>query len=344
VVSLYGRDWSQQTLVERVGHMDQLAGVRSLEAADGLARGSRVLEAWTGSGLRFTVLPDRALDLFACSYKGVPLAWNSPVGQAHPAFHEPEGLGFLRTFGGGLLVTCGLDHFGSPCEDDGDQFGLHGRVGHLPARAVGCRTWWEGDAYALEITGEVRQARVFGENLVLRRRISTRLGSNVLHIEDTVTNEGFRNQPHMILYHFNLGFPLVSEDTRLHLEAEKTIPRDEDAEPGIKDWMRFQSPTPGYSEQVFCHTPVADGDGKAHVELANPVLGVGLRWTYDRAALPHLFEWKMMGQGTYVVGIEPGNSGGIQGRATARRTNDLPHLAPGESRAYALDLEVVEYA
>jgi hypothetical protein len=324
--------------------MDQVAGIKLVEAADGMERGNRMLQVWTGSGLFFCVLADRALDISACRYKGVPLAWASSVGEVHPAYYEPEGLGWLRSFQGGLLVTCGLDHFGAPTSDAGEELGLHGRVSNLPAQSVGYRTYWVEDDYELEITGEVRQTRVFGENLVLRRRISTRLGSNQIRIEDVVTNEGFAPYPHMILYHFNLGFPLVSEDTRLRLEVEQTIPRDGDAEAGLADWRNFQPPTAGYCEQVFRHVPVADDEDKVRVELENPSLGLGLRWTYDKASLPHLFQWKMMGEGTYVLGIEPANSSGIKGRAAARQSGDLPHLSPGESRHYALEVEVVEHS
>ena len=339
---LVHRNWTRQEILQRVGHVDQIAGIKLVEAADGLERGTRMLQVWTGSGLCFTVQADRALDISACHYKSMSLAWASPVGVVHPAYYESEGLGWLRSFPGGLLATCGLDHYGAPCHDAGEALGLHGRVGNLPARSVGYRTQWVGDEYELEITGEVRQTRVFGENLVLRRRISTRLGSSAIRIEDVVTNEGFAPHPHMILYHFNLGFPLVSEDTRVHLEAEQTIARDADAEAGLTDWMNLQSPTAGYREQVFRHVLKADAHGKAHVEVENPALGLGLRWTYDKASLPHLFQWKMMGEGTYVLGIEPGNSSGIEGRATARQRDDLPHLQPGESRRYVLELEVVE--
>jgi hypothetical protein len=50
-----------------------------------------------------------------------------------------------------------------------------------------------------------------------------------------------------------------------------------------------------------------------------------------------------MGEGTYVLGLEPANCSGIAGRAAARKAGDLPYLAPGESRRYALEIEVVEY-
>lgn len=321
--------------------MDQLAGIKLLEAKDGRARGSRVLQVWTGTGLTFQVLADRALDISACRYKGSSLAWASSVGDVHPSYYEPEGEGWLRSFQGGLLITCGLDHFGYSSIDDGETLGLHGRVSNLPARYVSYRTAWKDDEYELEITGEVRQTRVFGENLVLRRRISTSLGSNRILIEDVVANEGFAPCPHMILYHFNLGFPLLSENAQLRVEVEKTTPRDADAKAGLADCRRFQPPSEGYGQQLFHHVPVADADGKARVCLENPVLGIGLRWTYDLADLPDLFQWKMMGQGLYVLGIEPANCDGIMGRAAARESGDLPYLVPGESHRYALELEVI---
>ena len=348
MISIDSRRWNERSILRYVGHLDQLAGIRPVEAADGLGRGNRMFQVWTGSGLSFQVVAERALDISVCQYKGLPLAWISPVGEAHPAFYEPEESGWLRTYGGGLFVTCGLDSFGDPSTDAGEQFGAHGRASTLPARCVGYRTHWVDDAegkarYELEVAGEVRQARLFGENLRLQRRIVTWLGSRAIRIEDTVTNEGFKPQPHMILYHFNMGFPLVSEDSELLIEATETVPRDEDSRPGLNECLRFQPPTPDYREQVFRHAPVANSDGKVHVELRNPALGLGVRWSYEKAALPHLFEWKQMGEGEYVVGIEPGNSSAIEGRATARQRGDLPHLEPGEVRRYAIDLEVVEY-
>jgi len=343
VISIYGREWSREGILRRVGHMDQVAGIKLVEAGDGRARGSRVLEVRTGSGLSFCVLADRALDICACRHRGIPLAWMSPAGEAHPSYYEPQGIGLLRSFQGGLLVTCGLDQFGAPCTDQGEELGLHGRVSNLPASSVAYSTRWVDESYELEITGEIRQARLFGENLVLRRRISTQLGSARIRIEDTVTNEAFEPHPHMILYHFNLGFPLVSEDSRLHLEAEETVPRDEDAEAGLPDWRSLQPPTPAYREQVFRHKIAADDEGKARVEIENPALGMGLRLTYSSEALPYLYQWKMMGEGTYVLGIEPANCGVIEGRAAARRRGDLPQLRPGEGRTYVLEVEVVEY-
>lgn len=338
---LFNHEWSKAELLRRVGQMDQLAGIRLLEAVDGKARGCRMLDIWTGTGLRFQVNAEHALDITSCDFKGQPLAWRSPAGDVHPAFYEPQGLGWLRSFPGGLLATCGLDQFGSPSQEGSAEFGLHGRISNSPASQVSYRTFWNGDDYKLEISGETRQAALFCENLVLRRKISTALGSNHIRIEDIVTNEGFQSAPHMLLYHFNLGFPLVSEHTRLQLQAEATLPRDATAQSGLAEWDRFQLPTPGYQEQVFIHQPVAAENGLTTVELRNPQVNLGLRWMYKTAELPYLMEWKMMGEGAYVVGVEPANCNGLGGRAATREAGQLPILAPGESRGYHIDVEVV---
>jgi hypothetical protein len=340
-VKLFDRKWSKAELLRHVGHMDQLAGIRLSEIGDGKACGCRMLAVWTGTGLRFQVNADRALDISGCEFKGVPLSWRSPMGDVHPAYYEAQGTGWLRSFPGGLLTTCGLDQFGLPSREGDADYGLHGRISNTPATQVSYNTFWEGDDYKLEITAKTRQAVLFGENLVLRRQISTALGSNCIRINDSITNEGFDPAPHMLLYHFNLGFPLVSENTRLHLQAQETLPRDDVAESGLHKWDQFQAPTPGYQEQVFIHRLTIDEADFTRVELKNPKLGIGLRWSYPTANLPYLMEWKMMGEGAYVVGVEPANCNGLGGRTAARKRAQLPMLAPGESQEYRFDIEVI---
>ncbi len=335
MTTLYGRTWTREELLQQVGRIEQIAGVRAGEISDGAGRGMRTLDVYTGGGLTFRVLPDRALDIGSCRFNDIPIAWESPAGEVHPAFYQPDGVGWLRTFGGGLLATCGLDQFGSPGDDGGESFGLHGRIGTTPARDVFMRGDWVGEQYHIEISGVVDQARLFGENLRMTRRIRTTLGSSQLTINDTVTNIGFQPQPHMILYHFNFGFPLMSPETTLELPVTETHPRDADAEAGIADWSRFQAPTAGYREQVFLHD-LSEGRAQLH----NPSLGLNVELLWEHRSLPHLFEWKMMGQGAYVCGIEPANSSAIGGRTAARTSGDLRILKSGESRDYALTLRV----
>ena len=78
----------------------------------------------------------------------------------------------------------------------------------------------------------MRETRVFGPNLVLKRKISARVGSSWLQIEDTVRNEGFKPAPLMLLYHLNLWWPRLDESSRLvspGAPGETPEPRDADA-------------------------------------------------------------------------------------------------------------------
>jgi len=212
MASIFGRDYTRAELQRLTSTLSQLAGVRMLERSDGKARGLRVADVYTGSGFRFEVLLDRAMDIGAAEFAGQPLAWlHSALGT--PAQYEPEGRGWLRTFGGGLVTTCGLTHIGQPDSDGGEDFGLHGRISHLPAEHVQVSEAWSGDEYVISISGQMRQAVLFGENLLLTRTISTRLGASLFTLKDVVLNERYRSTPHMMLYHCNFGFPVVSPDS-----------------------------------------------------------------------------------------------------------------------------------
>jgi hypothetical protein len=85
------------SLRARLGHMAQLASIRRLVSDDGKSRGMRLLEVNNGSGLSFTVAPDRGMDIGQASYKGVPLAWLSRNGDVAPQFFDPDGFEWLRT-------------------------------------------------------------------------------------------------------------------------------------------------------------------------------------------------------------------------------------------------------
>jgi hypothetical protein len=216
-------------------------------------------------------------------------------------------------------------------------------VSNLPAHQVGYHSGWHGSDYRLEVSGQVRQSSVFGENILLKRRISTSLGSRKICLQDTVTNEGSNAQPHMIMYHINIGFPLLSEAAHLEFDAAETVPEDQISAKGLADWRVFQPPSAGFQEQNFIHTPEVGGLDWASAELKNPDLKLGFRLGFDSHTLPYLNEWKMMGEGLYVLAIEPMNCNPLGGRAAMRARNVLPFLDAGESRSYALEIEVVEY-
>ncbi len=333
---LFGRTYDRDTLRRLVGGEGQLAGIRLVELADGPVRGMRAAEVFTGSGFRFTVPIDRGLDIGPAEHAGRPLAWLHPA-LATAERHEPQGTGWLRTFGGGLLTTCGLSHFGPP-DAEGEGFGLHGRASHLRAANLRVLQEWRDEEYLLEIEGETRETRVFGENLRLQRRLSTRLGAFSVRLEDRVTNEGFRPTPIAVLYHCNFGFPVVSPDSELIVADRALRPRDETARAGLSDHRRFGPPDPSFAEQVFYHQPHVGAGGEATATIVNRALGLGAFVRWRAAELPVLAQWKMTGAGEYVCGLEPSMHEMRQTRRLLRDEGLLRELAPGESISFSLEL------
>jgi galactose mutarotase-like enzyme len=340
MVKLYGRTFTRSELLPLVGDVRQVGGVTLKTLEDGAGRGVRVADVATGSGFRFSVLVDRAMDIGAAEWAGRPLAWASGAGVVHPAYYDPKGLGWLRTVAGGLMVGCGLDNVGVPTVDEGEELGLHGRLSHTPSELISYGGNWRGDEYHLWVRGRVRHYRLFGPNLVLERTIRTHLGANHLQIEDRITNRGYEPTPFQMLYHCNFGYPVVSPDTELQVETEQSQPRDADAEAGFEQHTRFQPPTPGYAEQVFLHEPKPDAEGYGRAALVNRALGFGAYVRFRLAELPHLVQWKMMGQGAYVVGLEPANCG-VAGRAQARAEGTLRVLQPGGSESLVVEIGVL---
>lgn len=341
---LWGQDFTKQELLQRVGQLEQVAGVRLVTLGDGNERGVRVLEFRTGTGFAFDVIVDRAFDIGRCEIDGQAIGWQSAVGFGGPWFAEHQDLGWLRNWGGGLLTTGGLDHALFMAEDTAEQyhyppketenFGLHGRVSNRPAflRAYGSE--WDGDECTLYAEGEVVQASVFGENLVLRRRVEAKVGESHFTIHDEVENVGWDPTPHMYLYHINIGFPVVDEGAEIVVPTRSAEPRGDYPAEGYRT---LDAPAPGYVERVFEHDPIAEQDGNVPVGIVNRQRGIGAYERFNINQMPFHFVWRMLGQGTYVVGIEP-STNRTGGRLDARERGELIILEPGDKRIYDLEL------
>jgi hypothetical protein len=337
----YLQNLTRSTIATHTGDLSQLAGVRLMTLNDGTERDVRVADVRSGAGLRFQVTLDRGMDISMAEYRGVPLAWRSPVGDVHPAFYDPQGLGWLGSFAGGLMTGCGMTHLGSPCVDDGESLGLHGRLSHLPADNIRTHTEWQGDQCRFIVEGTMKEYSPFREHLTMHRTIEVALGGYAVAIRDTATNEGSSRTPFMLLYHINAGWPLVDTGARLRLHARKMQPRDAIAEKGVASARLFEDPQAGYQEQVFYHELEADPAGYVTTLLHNPKIELGLFVRYRQAELPRFVEWKMMGNGTYVVGMEPANCH-VGGRDLERAQGTLQYLEPGESRSLDVQIGVID--
>ncbi len=339
-MKLWGKTYTKREIAQHVGDLSQICGVRKTVLEDGPGRGMRCYEVATGAGLSFSVLPDRGMDLGWCSYKSIPIGFISKTGPVSPALCQYGGNLFLRGFMGGLLTTCGYTHMGAACVDEGEALGLHGRAGMLVADNTNCKGAWLGDDYHITLCGTLAEAAVFGENLQMTREIKVICGENRILLTDTLENCGFSAQPLMLLYHFNFGHPLVGRGAKLLTSRETTVQaRDLEAEPGLPTCRSFEKPTPGYQEQVFYHAYEAAENPRVFAGIRNEELGVQAKLFFRLDELPKLIQWKQMGEGDYVCGLEPG-TWYPEGRAKARSRQELAYLEPGEVRQFHLELQL----
>lgn len=358
MVELYGRTLSRRQVSERSGMLSQFAGVRLMTLGDGVERGIRMLEFRTGSGLRFTALVDRALDIADCDFKGQAIGWHSPSGFRHPGLHEYEGeqgLAWARSFSG-LLVTCGLDHILGGNEVPAETYNypgrkaivhsLHGRVSTIPARLSGYGETWNGDNCVLWAEGIIQQSTVFGEDLHLLRRIEADVGGNEIRLSDRVVNHGFSRTPHMYFYHINISHPLLDEGSRYVAPIRDVVWAGHAGDRYAAQKVGYRTippPQAGFSEQVWQHEMAGDAAGEVPVAVINDRLGLGLEVVTRKDQLPCMYEWQNFQTGNYALGIEP-STHHVLGNLAARERGEMIWLEHSESRFYDTVFRVLDGA
>lgn len=333
---------------DKISNPLQLGGIETAVMDNGAGRGTRIAWINTGAGLRFKVVIDRAMDIADSFYNQHSLAWLSHAGITVPEPFSNEGIDWLKTFGGGLLTTCGLTHVGGPESDAYGSRGLHDQISNLPAELVSIT---QPDPMAgemdMSITGRIKQTQVLGPNLELKRSISATLGEATIRIYDEVINRGNMPAPHMLLYHFNFGWPLVDEGTDIIWQGEWQ-PRDGGINNKIfREGYNFRKCPPpleehsGNGEAVAFINAQPGSTGQCTCGLHNSQIGLALALRFQKKQLPWLTNWQHWGKGEYVTGLEPGTHPPI-GQAKAREQEELIFLQPGETRAYNLEIEVLE--
>lgn len=325
----------------------QLGGIETSVLDNGHGRGTRIAWINTGTGLRYKVVIDRAMDIADAFYNQHSLAWISHLGVTPPEPFSNKGIDWIRTFGGGLLVTCGLTHVGGPEKDSHGERGLHGQISNTPAEI---ESIIQPDPVAgkmeMSITGIIKQAQLFGPNIELRRTISGRLGQASIEIHDEVINRGNTPTPHMLLYHFNFGWPLIDEGTDIiwqgSWESREGEPNNKIFRAGnnFKKGLAPLDEHEGGGEEAAFIDVTPNEAGQCICGLYNSQINLALALRFQKKQLPWLTNWQHWGKGEYVTGLEPGTNPPI-GQAKAREQNELIYLAPGESRTYDLEIEVI---
>ena len=316
-----------------IGHTSQLCGVEELRLVGGKGDGMRLLQIRNAAGLEMTVCADRCADIYRLIFKGDNMGYFSPTGYVAPSYYDDKDSGFLKSFTAGFLTTCGLTAVGSPCTDEGENLPLHGTIGNTPCE----RIWWDEDEENIYIHAHINDGAVFSHKLYLTRTLSCGKYSNEFKITDTVENQGDTKTPIMILYHMNMGYPLLSENAVVEIPSVSVKPRNDHAAKDIETCCKMLPPTKGFEEQCYFHSFEANG----WASIYNPDIRKGLTISFDTNTLDHFNEWKMMGYRDYVLGLEPGNCH-PDGRDVMRQQGTLKFLDPGEQITYEVTVALFE--
>jgi galactose mutarotase-like enzyme len=330
--------------------VDTAGSVQLFRLQGGLSDGVDVVRIDNGR-MRLDVLPTRGMGIWQAEIDGVRLGWDAPVERpVHPSFVDPMrrgGIGWLDGFNE-LICRCGLSWHGAPVTDTqydesgqvvSEQFlPLHGRIANLPAHLVSLKMHDD----LMQLTGVVDEASLFGGKLRLKSQLQTRVGSSSFRITDTVTNAAGTPAEVQMLYHCNLGRPLLSAEAQFVIAHKTVAPRDARAAEGVQQWPHFSGPEAGYAEQVYFIEPILDSDGLASAVLTAADQRHALALRFDGQTLPWCVLWKntQAEEDGYVAGIEPASSF-PNGRQFEREQGRVIILPPGESVTFRLELEYV---
>lgn len=329
-----------QKLREYLGDTAQVFDVKQYRLMGGKTEGVRAIDIHNGAGMELTILPDRGMDFYRLRYKGTTLNFLTPTGIAAPSYFAEEAGGMGQMFFGGMMLTCGLRNIGLPCRENGAYYGPHGNITSVPAEHVNIHYFEENGAPAVSISALMRD-NGYGTRLLLKRTVTIRYGINEVDLQDQVENDGFEPSPFMVLYHFNIGYPLLSECAKLLLPTQKVTPRTQHAADHAAQYLEITSPAAGYEEMCYYHDLKADENGWASAGIYNEKEHLGLKILYDKQNLDHFVQWKMLAKGMYVMGLEPCNAT-INGMTDARENGTLKTILPGEKKHMHLKLSIFE--
>ncbi|MBQ9071432.1 MAG: aldose 1-epimerase family protein [Clostridia bacterium] len=268
----------------RISNLSQVASIRRYTLTEGRAIGLEVLDCDNGK-IRFLLNLSKACDIMQLYHEGQNVSFISKNG-----FTKRE-TPFSNRFEGGMLYTCGLDSVGGR-----EGYELHGTLHNIPAELV--RAECNGQQIVIEAI--MRDTALFGKNLVLKRKITSGIGADTVTVEDTLINDGFRDEEYCLLYHINIGYPMLDEGAKVVADVEKCEPRTPWSRENMSTMYEIGETVPNEEETCYFLTLK-----NPEVLLVNEKLGKALTVSYSGETLPHFIEWKSMASGDYALGFEP---------------------------------------
>ena len=262
----------------------QVASIRRYTLTGGKGKGLDVLDCDNGK-LRFLLNVTKGLDIMQLYHEGQNISFLSKN-----AFIAQE-LPFLNRFEGGMLYTCGLDSAGAR-----EGYELHGTYHNT--RAEVCRA--ECSEAGIVIEAVVRNSALFGKNLVLKRRITADIGGETIKLHDTLVNEAYVDGEYCLLYHVNLGYPMLDAGGKIEMDAAEVSPRNAWATEKKGEVFSVTEPLPAQEETCYFIRL-----NKPEVAYINDKLAKKFTLSFSGNTLPHFVEWKSMASGDYALGLEP---------------------------------------
>lgn len=308
----------------------------------GKSRGMKCLMIDTGK-ICVAILPDRGMGIWKCWADHLEFGWSSPVhGPVHPSLvpvGDPTGIGWLEGFDE-LLVRCGLHSNGAPEFDSNGRVlhPLHGRIANIPASKLQLEIDIENGV--LDVTGVVCESRFLVYTLELTTRYRFRAHSPVVEIVDTVTNKLSTPSSMQMLYHINVGQPILHSGARVNIPFRSLSPRDARAASSISEWDLYGGPEEGFDEQVYFVEPLSDDQHWTEAMLCSSDATHGFAVHYDTRTLPYFNLWKQTGavEDGYVTGLEPA-TGFPNVRSFEEKNARVISLQGGESKTFRLKLQ-----
>ena len=284
-------------------------GVRSRRLLGGRRDGVLLVELIAGR-TRVFVLPGRGLGIWKIVSGDEQFGWNSPVrGPVHPSWvplSEPSGIGWLEGFDE-LVARCGLVSNGAPDFDAAGRLvhGLHGRIANLPAHEV--RVVLDEATGTITLEAAVDETRFLVHSLRMRTSLVIHADRADVAWRDTVENLSDRPTTMQMLYHVNVGPPLLGPGAEVVADVEEVAPRDAAAVPDVPSWSSYAPPLEGRGEQVHFLKLRPAADGRAAAMLVAPDRQRAMKLSWLAESLPCFTLWKNQGGEAdgYVTGLEP---------------------------------------
>ena len=315
--------------------------IRKLQYIDGRSKGVSVIEINTGKGLVFEILPDRGLDIYRFSLYGQNLTYLVPGSPFSSSHYDSNGYGWLNTFNGGFLVTCGLRNAGEPCVENKFQYGLHGTISNTPASEVKIDEISTTSKNIISVSGKIIDPNISLGNLLLERRIECAIGENIIKLNDSITNFSNFSQPIMLIYHFNFGYPLLSSSSFVGIPEGTTEPFDKYSKKMLPNVNKVREASNKEKEYTFIHKPKTKKQKQFFLitdSKNKPSMAIKIQYSGNK--LPILGLNQIYKSNEYLLSIEPANNH-IKGRVFEKNNGTLFFLEEGQKISYQTEIEIL---